>query len=267
MWPAARTSDLLIHDHSLGVPQDPGYLTLTALLGMLQRRDPLTISDSGIGTGVEEDGHDLLVAPRSVAENHRLKQSCPAEIVDMVDLDIGAHHTSHVPDVTTFACRDQRRSAKPVTNPQIWAGRQQHLNHVDAAGHAGDQPWRVMLIIQRIRIGAHVDQQPSDREPVRRCSEQERRTTSLVAGFKVRSGPQSERCSGCVATLRRGQQVSVGDLLRLLVSLQSTAEHLGDLRVPLGSGVLERTDVITLGSQPQIGAAGYQDQHSIDVTA
>jgi hypothetical protein len=55
---------------------------LTALLGMLlQRRDPLTISDLGIGTGVEEDGHDLLVAPRSVAENHRLKQSCPAELL------------------------------------------------------------------------------------------------------------------------------------------------------------------------------------------
>lgn len=57
----------------LGVPQDSSHLTLAALLRMLLRCDALPIGDLGIGTRVEEDGDDLLIPLRSVAENHRLQ--------------------------------------------------------------------------------------------------------------------------------------------------------------------------------------------------
>ena len=103
----------------------------------------------------------------------------------MVDLDISAYRAPHVGDVAALARRDERCSAEPIPDRQIRPGRQQHLEHVDAAGHPGDQPWRVVLVIQRIRVCAQIDQQPGDREPVLGDGEQQRRTSrsSRVSRF------------------------------------------------------------------------------------
>ena len=62
-----------------------------------------------------------------------------------------------------------------------------------------------MLIIERIRIGAQVDQQPGDHEPIFRHGEQERRTASRVAGFQVRTRANSERRGCRVTTLCRSE--------------------------------------------------------------
>jgi len=48
-------------------------VSATALLGVLQRGNSLPVSDLGVGAGVEEDGHNLLITPRSVAQNHCLE--------------------------------------------------------------------------------------------------------------------------------------------------------------------------------------------------
>ena len=68
-WPCAEKRS----DHLLGVAKDPRDGALTALLGVLQRGNSLPVSDLGVGAGVEEDGHNLLITPRSVAQNHCLE--------------------------------------------------------------------------------------------------------------------------------------------------------------------------------------------------
>ena len=119
---------------------------------VLERGDTATVPDSRIRTRGQEDRHDLLVALRTVAEDHRLQQGGPTKIVYVVDIDTGAHHAPHVVDVASLARRDERRAAESVAECQIRPGRQQHLEHVDTAGHPGDQPRRVVLLIQRIRV-------------------------------------------------------------------------------------------------------------------
>ena len=44
-----------------------------------------------------------------------------------------------------------------------------------------------MFIIERIRVGAQINQQPGDPGAIFGCSQQERRTTALVAGFQIRA--------------------------------------------------------------------------------
>jgi hypothetical protein len=62
-----------------------------------------------------------------------------------------------------------------------------------------------VLIIERIRTGAHVNEQSGDCEPILRHSEQERRTASLIARFQICPRPNSECCGGRVTALRRGE--------------------------------------------------------------
>ena len=48
-----------------------------------------------IGAGAQENRHDLLIALRAVAEDHRLQQSGPTKIVHVVDIDVGAYDAPH----------------------------------------------------------------------------------------------------------------------------------------------------------------------------
>ena len=142
----------------------------------------------------------------------------------------------------------------------------EHLEHVDAASHTGDQPRRVVLVIQRIRVCTQIDQQPRDREPVLRDREQEwvRRLSSRVS----RLAPARIASAAAVASPRS----AAASKRRLATSLDglsasSASRSTCDLVMAPGRGVLERGDLITLGLQPQVGAGCDQDLYGVDVPA
>ena len=61
---------------------------------MFERRDAVAIRYLP-GSGIDQDADDLLVDRSAVAEDHRLHQRSPAEIVDVVDVDSGLDENAH----------------------------------------------------------------------------------------------------------------------------------------------------------------------------
>ena len=70
---------------------------------MLDRGDAIGVGDGGVGSGVEKNLNDVSVGLGAVAEEHGFHEGGPAEVVDVVDVDIGADDTSDVVDVPAFA--------------------------------------------------------------------------------------------------------------------------------------------------------------------
>ena len=136
-------------------------------LGVLQRRHAVAVGDRRVRAGPQQDPDDLLVRRSSVAEDHSLQQCGPAEVVDVVHVDAGADDAAHVADVAALGGRDHRDAAEPVADPQVGPRRQQRLEHLDAAGHPGDQPGSVVLVVERVGVGSERDQQSGDRRPGR----------------------------------------------------------------------------------------------------
>ena len=161
---------------------------------------------AGSAPGVEQDPHDLLVRRRPVAQDHRLEQGRPAEVVDVVDVDVGLHDPAYVVDVAAFAGRDDRDAAVAVADRQVGVGGQQGLEHRDAAGHAGHQPRGVVPVVERVRVGPERHEQPGDGHAVVRRREQQRGPVVLVAGLEVRLAAQHQGRRVGVAVGRGGEQ-------------------------------------------------------------
>ena len=56
---------------------------LPPLPGVLERRDPVPVGDRPVGAGGQQRPDHRLVARSAVAEDHRLEQRGPAEVVDV----------------------------------------------------------------------------------------------------------------------------------------------------------------------------------------
>ena len=175
-----------------------GDLVEAASLGVLEGGDAVPVRDRGVGAGLEEDLHDPLPRPGALAEDHRLQERGPAQVVDVVHVDAGAHDPVHVGDVAALAGRDHRHAAVPVADRQVRVRGQQRLQHRDAAGDAGDQPGGVVAAVEGVRVGAQRDQQPGHVDPVVGGGEQQRRARP------PRRGPPDRRRSG--GPPRRGRR-------------------------------------------------------------
>jgi len=57
--------------------------------GVSERSDSVTISEITVGAGAEQYLHDFLVSPAAVAQDDGFQQGSPAEVVDMVHVDVG----------------------------------------------------------------------------------------------------------------------------------------------------------------------------------
>ena len=146
---------------------------MLATHGVSERGHTAAIRNPRIGAGAQENRHDLLIALRAVAEDHRLQQSGPTKIVYVVDIDVAGVRRAARSRRDLARSPGSERYRRTGSDGQIRPSRQEHLEHVDAASHTGDQPRRVVLVIQRIRVCTQIDQQPRDREPVLRDREQE----------------------------------------------------------------------------------------------
>ena len=84
----------------------------------------------------------------------------------MVDVDAGLDDPTYVVDVAALARGDHREPAEPVPDGQVRVRGQQRLEHRDAPGDAGDQPGRVVLVVEGVRVGSERDEDPRDVGPV-----------------------------------------------------------------------------------------------------
>ncbi len=110
----------------------------------------------------------------------------------MVDVDAGLHDAAHVVDVAALARGDDRDAAVPVADREVRPRGQEHVDHRDAAGDAGDQPRGVVAVVEGVRVGAEGDQDPGRLDPVVRRREEQRGALVVVALLEVGAAAQGE---------------------------------------------------------------------------
>ena len=144
----------------------------------------------------------------AVAEDHGLEQRRPAEIVDVVDVDIGLQERPHHLDVAAVGRRDQSGAAEAVGAGHVGVGAEHLLQHVDVAGLAdGQERVRAGLVLE-IDVRARVDERADDRGRacVGRCGD--RRPVALAAVVGRGTAPEQivhrlqvapARCAGELA--------------------------------------------------------------------
>jgi hypothetical protein len=88
----------------------PRHLRLPVGPRVRQWRDAVPVHDVRVSTGVEHQFRGLLMPLAAVAEDHDFKQAGPAEVVDVVDVDLGGEQQSIV---STWARSQAGISALP----------------------------------------------------------------------------------------------------------------------------------------------------------
>jgi hypothetical protein len=90
--------------------QESDHFVKSPRLGMLKRRDPVAVSDGCVGTRLDQcaDRRDMRLAP--VAEDHRLDQRCPAQVVDVIQRGTACDQLPHDLVMAKMGRRDQGRS-------------------------------------------------------------------------------------------------------------------------------------------------------------
>ena len=135
---------------------------MTGPARVLERRDPIAVREIDTRVRVQEQPHDLLMSRAAVTEEHGFEQSRPAEVVDVVDVDLRLQEPAHGLDVAAVCRRDQRRAAEPVRPRQIGVGAKHLAQHLDIA-RLSDRQQRVGAgVILEVDVGAGVDEGAND---------------------------------------------------------------------------------------------------------
>ena len=121
----------------------------------------------------------------------------------MVDVDPGLDDPAHVVDVAALARGDHREPAEPVPDGQVRVRGQQRLEHRDAPGDAGDQPGRVVLVVEGVRVGSEGDEHPRDVGAVVGRGQQQGSTPVVADRLQVGAGAQGQRGAVRVAASSR----------------------------------------------------------------
>ena len=167
-------------------------LGLSGTAGVLQRGHAVAVGDRRVGAGVQQDPDDLLVGRRPVAEDHRLQQRGPAQVVDMVDVDVGLHDPADVVDVATLAGRDHRHPAEAVADRQVGLAGSRASSiatlPVTPVTSQGESCWASCA-------SGSAPSATSSRAtpPVVGRREQQRRPVVTVPGLQVGAGAQGDR--------------------------------------------------------------------------
>jgi hypothetical protein len=161
--------------------------------------------------------------------------------------------------VPALAGRDRREPSEAVARGEVRVRRKQRLEHRDAAGHAGDQPRRVVTVVERVRVGAHGHQQPCHRHVVVRRREQQRRAPPLVTRLDV--GACSERHGDSIGVAGRGRSDQRSVRTGGSVRGGQGREDVLEVVVPASGGHLHRRETCGRGTVGQPHATGGQDPH------
>lgn len=88
---------------------------------MSERARAFAVGDVDVGTVGDEKLHDFLMFGTAVAEDDRLQQCGPAEIVDVIDIDLGFEQLTHDFDMAIMAGGNQCVAAVLIGAPHVGA--------------------------------------------------------------------------------------------------------------------------------------------------
>ena len=129
---------------------------------VLERRDTVAIGEVDARTGLDEEPDDLPVCGASVAEDDRLEQCRPAEVVDVVDVDLGLQQRSDEPDVTPVCSRNQRRPAKAVRECEVGVCTEHLSQDVHVSGLARREKRVCAGVVLQVDVRPCVDEGTND---------------------------------------------------------------------------------------------------------
>ena len=188
---------------------------------MGERRHAVAVGDVDIGAGFGEEPDDLGMSRAAVAEDHRLEQRGPAQVVDVILVDRGSEQDLHRLDVAVMRRRDEAGAAIAVGVLEVGAGGERHLQDFDAALSGGVEIGRILDEILGVDVGALLNEVSRDLDAVAVGRGQERGASALVAGVDASAAGEKLLHHDKLAALRRGDHLALG--LVGLLSMQETA--------------------------------------------
>ena len=126
---------------------------------MLERGDLVTLGrQSQVGAGGDQDPHGVDVARRSIAQNDRLVQCGPAQVIDVVDLDVGLDQPAGDVGVAAVGRPDQPGAIEGVLGVHVRAVLQCQVQQLQVALAGGDEVGALHGAVFGIDIGALGDE-------------------------------------------------------------------------------------------------------------
>lgn len=96
-------------------PQGYRHFLIPTAFRMLEWSEPVMVSQIHIGAMLDQQVDDLLMSFAAIAQDDGFQQGCPAETIDVIDIDIGVGQQFFDDlDMAAVCRRDQTRSAKAV---------------------------------------------------------------------------------------------------------------------------------------------------------
>lgn len=127
---------------------------------MLQRRYPIAVCEIHGRPGTEKKLNNLLMPDAVIAEDHRLQQRRPAELVDVIDIDTRFDQCPYGLDMSALRSRNQRRASIPVGAFQVHAVRQRQFENFEMAARSGIKIRAVLDAVLCVDVGSGLDQRP-----------------------------------------------------------------------------------------------------------
>ena len=225
-------------------------------LRVLQRRHPVAIRDRRVGTGVEQDPHDLLVSrspsPRITASSNAVH---PSRLTWSRSIPVVTTRRTY----STCPRSDAGITDTPpnrFTSAKVRPRRQQRLEHVDTPRDPGDEPRGVVLVVEGVGVRPQCDEHPCRLDVVPRRREKQgsppRPVTRLDASPVAQRQRDGIRVPGGCGGEQRGIRVGRG-----LVAVRGI-EHAFQCAVPPLARHLERCQPFRDGRPVQLDATGHE---------
>lgn len=131
---------------------------IAALARVCQRRYAIAVGQLRVGTGLQQQLHDLHVAHAAIAEQDRFQQRGPVQPVDMVHRHAGPQQRAHSGDMAALGGGNQRGAAIAVGAAKIGTMRQGHRQDLIKATRACVQVGAVLQRILGVDVGTGLDQ-------------------------------------------------------------------------------------------------------------
>ena len=164
-----------------GRQQDCLDLLVAGSARVLERRHTFSVRQVGISSGLDQQIDDLLVPRTAIAENDRLQERRPTQIVDVIDIDTGCDERAHRLDMTTLRGGDQGGAAVAVGTFEVGAMSKRHLEDFETPARPGIKIRAIIDPILGVDVGAGINQRLGGFDPVAMGRNQQRGRTAAVA--------------------------------------------------------------------------------------
>jgi hypothetical protein len=155
------------------------------------------------------------MARSAVAEDHRLHERGPAEIVDVVERRAGADQLPHHAVMPEMRRRDQCRAVIDAGDElRARAVLEERLHHRRVVAHGGDRHGVVALAVEKGGIGSCVAQQRAGGVAMAlEGRDVQGRAVVAVARVRIGAGGRKSPDFRDAAASRRGVQIAIGSEL------------------------------------------------------